>query len=881
MLAMCVLGEIHRARAQSSFDSSSPIARAADFLSANVNQAVQAQGWPATGKDWIDVYLADRSLLMAQQAGVPIEIAPLRPSADALQRLPSDTNAAVAAKIISLRLTQQSSGQLRSELLSSQNTDGGWGLAPGKQSNPIDTAIALDALLNPAGLQTDPGVALRAVQFLVAKQNSLGVWLSTNESDASDFVRAARCLLALSQARPLLDDPVATMETAQFHAKTYVEGGLGSPVPTRDLASMLVALWKIGEASNQNVATRVGSLLGSQRPDGGWSLPGGTQSDMASTAAMLELLLAVAPVRRPQPDLALATDSVTASVDPGGTGLVTLNIDVYNVGTDWSYVPDNGAQARVRLFDLSDNSEIFPEGGPANAILPAMQPRSHLFTPIGFAIQCDAQVGHRHVRVVIDPWSVSDSDLRNNVMDFDVDCASGALTRLARQGEEVSLDPASPVVSNTNLDLEPVVQLSALVHNDADHDSSSFDVEFWMVDCGALCPQNACACSGQPQPSGQMLGVHHIDKIAAHSAQVASVLWRPPPPASNYTDTCVIARIPPHGSSQSYGCVPRKFRFSASQVQLTLQPTIPDESSYYARTLHGDTPLDGLFHIGLTTGAPTSSPLGGRIEFEHYMWLSLANSNGPPLMTLTPRVVGGTVGGTASTVTLTDDLFAHRLTPGAYTITGNIVRVWYPPPDPTRDPDDQPLPQETGLPPVTKLVHVGKSREIQAVSLYFIPGAGGQRMCRVSVGTRGNVLFHVDLRVTCVQDGHPTATIQGFPWSGSLLVQPSSGTSGYIDVSAALPSNPNTGPGPAPSYTLYAYAIVHETDEPDGILPVPAAPSDPPNELRSNAAHFVVQTTGDYSIIKYVSSPLGAPLNELPVRDGEPLHIEIDIRKNP
>lgn len=80
----------------------------------------------------------------------------------------------LARRIIAASLAGQSSSSLVADLLARQNQDGGFGDGPGYESNAIDTAFALQALV--ASNNTGGTPAGFAVGYLLQKQSGAGAW---------------------------------------------------------------------------------------------------------------------------------------------------------------------------------------------------------------------------------------------------------------------------------------------------------------------------------------------------------------------------------------------------------------------------------------------------------------------------------------------------------------------------------------------------------------------------------------------------------------------------------------------------------------------------------------------------------------------------------
>ena len=153
------------------------------------------------------------------------------------------------------------------QLAAMQNTDGGWGVAPGYQSTPLDTALAVLAM------SLDPNPARqalareRAKAFLVSKQNTDGGW-SHAVSGGSRTATTAQAIRALS----MLDAPVQVVSAARFlAARQNPDGGFGdSPSTTHDTANVVLALAAAGHLDSVRALDAFRFLNATQHLDGSW-----------------------------------------------------------------------------------------------------------------------------------------------------------------------------------------------------------------------------------------------------------------------------------------------------------------------------------------------------------------------------------------------------------------------------------------------------------------------------------------------------------------------------------------------------------------------------------------------------------------------------------
>lgn len=154
-----------------------------------------------------------------------------------------------------------------SRLAAAQNGDGGFGVAPGYSSTPLDTALAVATMAQDPNSARQSQVRSRARTFLLAKQNTDGGW-SHAVAGASRTATTAQVLRALST----LDAPESVTRAVQFLAgRQNTDGGFGdSPSTTHDTSNAIQALAAVGQLASIRVADGFAFLNATQRPDGSW-----------------------------------------------------------------------------------------------------------------------------------------------------------------------------------------------------------------------------------------------------------------------------------------------------------------------------------------------------------------------------------------------------------------------------------------------------------------------------------------------------------------------------------------------------------------------------------------------------------------------------------
>ena len=878
-------------RAQTADVPEGPVDRVSAFLQQRMAaSALGADGDALAPRTWIDAYYASHALLAAQAAGVAIDQSSVQQAANRISTLEETSTFATVTKILVGRLAGRSVGGLRTQLVQAQNGDGGWGIASGKQSNPLDTAIALDALLQPPGLQVDPAVVIAGVHYLAGTQvpqgpSTAGSWPSTNERDRSDVARVARCLHALLSARPHLPDTDLVGASAEYLAKGFLSGLLGSSniddfdrsLATHGLIRFgaLPSAPGSGQASASAVTDSLSALLSRQRPDGGWvakdysATPPASSSEIPCSAAMLELLLAVAPVRRNQPDLALSGEHIRI-VDVGGT--IQLQVSVLNASTVAAQSSGPSGDARLRVFRVNSAGVVDAEPilwvASDILVIDSLGPMSlrtgYLAVAQGtFGNLCDN--GRLRLRFVLDPGSIPDERASNNVLDLDWACdASWTTQPTTPRNGGLQIHPATPAISSWNLDDVPAVELSTVVVNESDSASANVELVLSASRC-TDCNGNPCQCSPTQNNVIASLG---LGTLSARESRRTIVLWRPRAADMAEGKICVRAQVRPVGSTTG-ACRSKMFNFASSEVDVTVAPPstpdpihgLPDQ--YYASTINDHTP--SVFSVSINTNASNvpSTP-GESVQFRHYLTIRR------PSGAIVDRAVSGLTDRRSFGKSYGEELFAYTLEPGLYVIAGDIGRYITPPRNPNLPSDLQPQGQEIPLPGKEVQVRVGKSREVSGVWVYFTTDSNGQRRAHVAVGTRGNVNFDVQVELKGFREG-----VSGAPDVllftedlGTQTVPRSRQHSFTLHSSRLLPLDEG-------NYRLEATAVVRLASgdlEVLGVRPLGGSQASP--------ARYSIVTASNYRIMKTMSSvPPGVSTRELPVRDGEPVKVDITITK--
>lgn len=180
---------------------------------------------------------------------------------------------------------------LRDRIAGRQNGDGGWGVAPGFDSDPLDTALAVLALASHP--ETDAGTMTAARDFLLATQDASGGWGNGQASPARATVTTT-VLRALAR----LDAPPSPAAITFLAGKQNADdGGFGdSPSSVHDTANVLGTLLALDTLNGLDTGAAIdrlaaeGYLLSRQTVAGSWA-----GSVYATAVAALALEAAMRP----------------------------------------------------------------------------------------------------------------------------------------------------------------------------------------------------------------------------------------------------------------------------------------------------------------------------------------------------------------------------------------------------------------------------------------------------------------------------------------------------------------------------------------------------------------------------------------------------------
>ncbi len=226
------------------------------------------------------------------------------------------------------------------ELVSRQNSDGGWGSNRTYKSNPVDTSFALKATA--AAGYSEPTVISGAIEYLKSGQNADGGW---GGDDKDSTVEAtANVLSAFNAYREEYKlDEYIERGIAWLLQKQNSDGGFGnSPSTVYDTAVATLVLREL-DVSTGVTNNALNYILGLQSEDGSWY------------ESPYQTALAVAAVWKAtvDPDLSVSAEDITF-IPSSVTALpsdVVINAEIWNLGR--TAVP----QARVVLYEGAVSEE--------------------------------------------------------------------------------------------------------------------------------------------------------------------------------------------------------------------------------------------------------------------------------------------------------------------------------------------------------------------------------------------------------------------------------------------------------------------------------------------------------------------------------------------
>jgi subtilase family serine protease/flagellar hook assembly protein FlgD len=231
------------------------------------------------------------------------------------------------------------------QLLAQRNTDGGWGVALGYQSNSLDTALVIQAL-RPLESSLGQNSLDSAVDFLLTRQNPDGGWGNLTGGSSRLAVSAAvvQALVGRAQAGAWLSKANAFLAGRQ-----HADGGFGDSDSTvHDTANVVLTLLAQNSLGLIRSADATTYIASAQRTDGSWD------GSAYSSALALRLLKSAGLFNWS------LTDLKARPTGPQDGQPTVLSFKVSNAGTS------NAPAGIVRVYDGDPAAAGVPIGADIN-----------------------------------------------------------------------------------------------------------------------------------------------------------------------------------------------------------------------------------------------------------------------------------------------------------------------------------------------------------------------------------------------------------------------------------------------------------------------------------------------------------------------------------
>ena len=316
----------------------------------------------------------------------------------------------LSRSISSLVSAGVNSTTLVTSLIGNQNSDSGWGYELGSTSDPLDTALALQALS--AISYSNATLLGQSLSYLTNNQNTDGGWGFT-PGDASNTYVTSIVLRTLSAYNSVFINQNSINQAAAFLlAHQNTDGGFASSTGSGQGSSnvyetslSLMSLIESGQGSTQTILNGINYLTSSQHSDGSWN------DDPYSTAMALQALAEA------RPNLSVSTSGITFSNPMPQSGVTTtVSAVISNTGYD------NASNVVVRFY-LGD-----PSAGGVQIGTDQIIPFIGLGSSAGATITASfTGTGGKTIFVIADPGNlISETSKADNKASARVWVATGA-----------------------------------------------------------------------------------------------------------------------------------------------------------------------------------------------------------------------------------------------------------------------------------------------------------------------------------------------------------------------------------------------------------------------------------------------------------------------
>ena len=459
---------------------------------------------------------------------------------------------------------------LRTQLLTLQNADGGWGVGAGYQSDPLDTGLAILAL---SGSAAGQAAAVQAGQYLLANQNSDGGWSPAAGAPSRTTVTTI-VLQALNAIGK--QGTVATTALNWLKGKQNSDGGFGdSPSTVHDTANVLQTLMLLDSVAQIRPSDATNFILSRQTTTGSW------EGSVYSTAEALAALR-----RFSFPNLVLS-NFTAAPTAPHDGDRVQFTIVVNNNGNVASQ------PSVVRLYDGDPAA-----GGKAvgnDLAIPVLGPGIGVtLTPLWDSLN---SAGTHTFFAVADPDNVqAETSKKDNSASVTVTVQPApANVQLTFGVPDISISPAQPNRLPTAL------AISLNVRNLGLADAHGVPVFLWVGPAG----------------SGTLVGQTTVDVLARSTVVVNFSYVLTQPGTTTFT-----AQIDPNNlfptsqksdSTASYALTPTPsvdLAVTTSDITIDKTPAVTGDDATFTVHLHNQGTTDApsaVVRYGVTDGTTTEA----------------------------------------------------------------------------------------------------------------------------------------------------------------------------------------------------------------------------------------------------------------------------------
>lgn len=383
---------------------------------------------------------------------------------------------------------------LRAQLAALQNSDGGWGIAAGYRSNPLDTALAVLAL---AGFgDVGPTVIDRATQYLLGKQGTDGGWGSVDGGASRTSVTAT--VLQALKAAAKSNATVNTKAFAWLATKQNPDGGFGdSPSTAHDTANVLQTLMALDALNQVRASDASGYLVSRQTVDGSWE--GSTYATSLVVSALKRFNF---------PNWAVSSPIIASPASPRDGDRVTLTITVRNDGNVAA-----GASV-LRVYD-GDPATGGTSIGP-DLVIPPMTPHtSYTFAPVWDTF--DKAGAHTLVAVVDPDGTQQETSKRDNLATLPITVQPAPdQADLALAVSDIAVTPVQPNRLPTTLGI------SATIRNSGKTDAANVRVVLWegAIGTGTLVADTLITVPGRGTAAANFTSVLRNSGTTSFNVQI-------------------------------------------------------------------------------------------------------------------------------------------------------------------------------------------------------------------------------------------------------------------------------------------------------------------------------------------------------------------------